>query len=67
MKIENGKIVSATEEELFRLYLDRGMDDAMSFAEYRFRMGLAGCHISKSGSHVGGETVGSVGANPCTD
>lgn len=34
MKIENGKIVEATEEELFSQYLHAGMDDIMSFYTY---------------------------------
>ena len=45
MKIENGKIVEATENELFSLYLDRGMDDIMDFHEYRYRMEVAGCAV----------------------
>ena len=35
MKIENNKFVELTEAELFSLYLERGMDDAMDFHEYR--------------------------------
>lgn len=34
MKVENGKIVEATEEELFSRYLRAGMDDIMSFYTY---------------------------------
>ena len=45
MKIENGKIVEVTEVELFRLYLDRCMDDVMEFSEYRYRMIKAGCVV----------------------
>ena len=40
MKVVNGKIVSATEEEFFRLYLDRGMDDCMDFYELQRHTGL---------------------------
>ena len=47
MKIENGKIVEATEGELFGLYLDRGMDDCMDFYEYRHRMEAAGCVVKE--------------------
>lgn len=47
MKIENGKIVSITEEELFKLYLSRGMDDCMDFHEYKWRMKDAGCEVEK--------------------
>jgi hypothetical protein len=45
MKVENGKIVEATEGELFSLYLDRGMDDVMDFNEYKYRMEKAGCVV----------------------
>lgn len=45
MRTENGKIVSATEDELFSLYLDRGMDDVMDFHEYKRRMEAAGCEV----------------------
>ena len=38
MKIEKGKIVAATEDELFSLYLKREMDAIMPFAEYKERM-----------------------------
>lgn len=42
MKVEDGKIVEATEKELFGLYLERGMDDVMDFHEYRRQMEHAG-------------------------
>lgn len=45
MKVEDGKIVEATENELFGLYLERGMDDVMDFHEYRRRMEKAGCRV----------------------
>ena len=45
MKIENGKIIEATEEEVFSLYLDRCMDEVMDFSEYRYRMERAGCVV----------------------
>lgn len=42
----NGEeIVEATENELFGLYLERGMDDVMDFHEYRRRMEHAGCKV----------------------
>ena len=47
MKVVNGRIVSATEEELFRLYIDRGMDDCMDFHEYKYRMQKAGCELEE--------------------
>ena len=37
MTVKNGKIVKATEDELFKYYLKRGFDDIMSFTEYRNR------------------------------
>jgi hypothetical protein len=45
MVVDNGKIVQITEDELFCLYLDRGMDDCMDFREYRCRMEKAGCVV----------------------
>lgn len=45
MKIEKGKIVAATEDELFSLYLKREMDTIMPFNEYKERMKTAGCRI----------------------
>ena len=38
MKVINGKIVEATEKELFDYYLTRGWDDLMPFSEYLERM-----------------------------
>lgn len=46
MKVENGKIVEITEDELFGLYLKRGMDDIMDFNEYTRRMKASGCIIT---------------------
>lgn len=45
MKIENNKIVEITEDELFALYLRRGVDDIMDFNEYKILMGKAGCSV----------------------
>ena len=45
MKIEKGKIVAATEYEIFSLYLKREMDAIMPFNEYKERMKAAGCRI----------------------
>ena len=45
MKVVNSKIVEATENELFHLYLEREMDDVMDFHEYRRRMEAAGCTV----------------------
>lgn len=49
MKIDNGKIVEATENELYKVYLDRGMDDIFSFTEYKVMMQGAGCKIVDGG------------------
>ena len=46
MKIENEKIVEASENELFDLYLRRSMDDIMDFNEYKRQMAKAGCIIN---------------------
>ena len=45
MKIENGKIVAATEEELIDLYLKREIDCIMDFNEYKMQMIKSGCVI----------------------
>lgn len=50
MKTENGKIIAATEAELFSLYLDRGMDDCMDFYEYLSRMERSGCAVLEEDS-----------------
>ena len=34
MEVANGKIVVIDEDELFELYLKRGMDDIYSFPDY---------------------------------
>ena len=47
MKIENGKIVEATEDELFRKYLDEDWDDFMPFNEYKYRMRQSGVTITE--------------------
>ena len=45
MKVGYGKIVQITENELFHLYLDRGMDDIYSFPQYVEMFKKAGCVI----------------------
>ena len=42
MKIENNKIIEATEDELFSLYLKREMDYIMDFNEYKRQMEKVG-------------------------
>ena len=51
MKIEFGKIVEITEQELFSLYLDRGMDDVMDFYEYISRMEKLGCKVLRKATY----------------
>ena len=46
MKIVDNKIIEATEDELFDLYLKRGMDDIMDFNEYELKMERAGCVVT---------------------
>ena len=53
MKVENGKIVEITESDLFRLYLDRGMDDIMDFNQYRKNFENAGCVVIDGGKDNG--------------
>ena len=50
MKVENGKIVEITENELFNLYLDRGIDDIYSFPQYVEMFKKAGCVILDKGA-----------------
>ena len=45
MEVANGKIVVIDEDELFDLYLKRGMDDIYSFPEYIERFKAAGTLI----------------------
>ena len=45
MKVEDGLIVEITENELFSLYLERELEDALSFYEYKQRIREAGCVV----------------------
>ena len=45
MTVENNKIIKITEKELFDLYLDRGIDEIMSFPSYKERFIAAGCVV----------------------
>lgn len=49
MKMENGKIIEITEDELFSLYLKRGFDDIMSFPDYVEKFKAAGCCVLAGG------------------
>lgn len=48
MKVENSKIIEATKEELFEVYLKRGYDDLFSFDFYIQRRKELGTNIIKS-------------------
>lgn len=45
MKIKDGKIAAATDEELFGFYLSRGWDELFSYPEYKRRCVAAGTKI----------------------
>ena len=45
MTVENDKIIKITEKELFDIYLNRGMDEIMSFPSYKERFIAAGCVV----------------------
>ena len=47
MKTDNGKIVEITENELYSLWLERGMDDIMSFTEYMLRFESLGTVVHR--------------------
>lgn len=46
MKIENGKIIEATRDELLSKWLDEEWFEIMSFDEYIYGMELAGCKVN---------------------
>lgn len=48
MKVENGKIVEITEHELYSLWLERGMDDIMSFTDYMYRFENLGTVVQRN-------------------
>ena len=47
MKVENGKIIEITEQELYSRYLDGEYYMALDFHEYKMRMEKAGTKIVK--------------------
>ena len=47
MKIENGKIIEATEDELFNIYLEGQWDNIYSFNKYIELCKMAGTKIIK--------------------
>ena len=46
MKVENNKIIEATEDELFNIYLEKGYDDFMTFTDYVNQMKRAGVKVA---------------------
>jgi hypothetical protein len=52
LTVNNGKITSATEDELFREYLRREMEDCMDFHEYVNRMIDCGVEIEQGKSET---------------
>ena len=49
MTVKDGKIVKATEAELFEVYLKREYDDIMSFTDYKRRCAELGTEIIEEG------------------
>lgn len=49
MTITNNKITEITDDELYELYLRRGMDELMDFNEYKRRMRQAGALVIEGG------------------
>jgi len=47
MEIKNGKIIKATEVELFKYYIEREYEDILSFPDYLDRMKNIGVEIQK--------------------
>ena len=47
MKVENGKIIEITEQELYRRYIDGEYYMALDFHEYKWRMENDGTKIVK--------------------
>lgn len=47
MKIENGKIIEATRDELYRRWLDDGWDMMMPFEEYVYHLKNAGVKVTE--------------------
>lgn len=46
MKVENNKIIEATEDELFDYYLKHDIDSCFAFQEYLIAMKRAGVKIA---------------------
>ena len=52
MTVKNGKIVKATEDELFEYYLNRGFDDIMPFTTYKESCVESGTQIIEKGGEA---------------
>ena len=50
MTWEHNRITEITDDELYELYLRRGMDELMDFNEYKRRMRKAGVLVIEGGS-----------------
>lgn len=48
MIVKDNKIVKATEDELFGVFLEQELDDFMTFSDYLYAMRKAGVEICKS-------------------
>ena len=53
MTVNSNKITEITDDELYALYLRRGMDELMDFYEYRRRMRQAGVLVIEGGGANG--------------
>lgn len=51
MKVVDGKIVEATEGELFSYWLSRGWCDVYSFPDFKARMELLGTNVTPDEVH----------------
>ena len=49
MTITNNKITEITDDDLYALYLRRGMDELMDFNEYKSRVRQAGVLVIEGG------------------
>ncbi len=52
MKIADGKIIEATEDELFSFYLERDWDEIMAFPDFLSRCMESGTVIKQEDAHA---------------
>jgi hypothetical protein len=57
MIIKNGKIIEASESELWQYYLERDLDDVYSFDDYFDRMKDAGVKIVEKPKPTNGDVI----------